>query len=69
MDARGLRADSVRDVTPDVVVEVLIAGLRAYGVQATSDVRPTDEGTWFVSIDAEPDGIDLEVTVRAPPLS
>ena len=61
-------ADSVHDVTPDVVVEVLVAGLHAYGVQATADVRRTDEGTWFVSLDAEPDGIDFEVTVRSSTL-
>lgn len=40
-------------------------GLRAYGVEATADVRPTDDGIWFVSLDAEPDGIDLEVSVKS----
>ena len=46
---------------PDAVVEVLVAGLRAYGIAASADVRSTGEGLWAVSLDAEPDGIDLEV--------
>ena len=62
---RAASADRARDVTPEAVIEVLLAGLRAYSVQATADVRLIDEGTWFISIDAEPDGLDLEVTVRA----
>lgn len=45
----------------EAVVEALVTGLRAYGVTATADVRSTDAGLWFVSLEAEPDGIDLEV--------
>lgn len=48
----------------EAVVEALVAGLRAYGATATPEVRPTGAGLWFVSLHAEPDGIDLEVAER-----
>lgn len=43
------------------MVDALVTGLRAYGVTAKIDVRSTGPGLWLVSLDAEPDGIDLEV--------
>jgi hypothetical protein len=52
-------------VEPNAVVRTLVAGLAAYGVTATADVRVVGDGSWLVSLDAEPDGIDLEVTTRA----
>lgn len=55
-------------MTPDAVIEALVAGLRAYGVEAIADVRPIGDGSWFVSLDAEPDGIDLEVSVNSSTL-
>lgn len=52
-------------VQPDAVVDALVVGLRAYGVAATADVRSTGHGVWLVSLDAEPDGIDVEVAEHA----
>lgn len=48
------------------VAEVLVAGLGAYSVPASADVRTTGEETWLVSLDFEPTGMDLEVARRAP---
>jgi hypothetical protein len=55
-------------VEPEAVAQTLVAGLAAYGVAATVDVRVVGEGSWLLSLDAEPDGIDLEVTTRATTL-
>lgn len=47
------------------VAQALVTALRAHGVEASAEVRPTSASGWFVSLDYAPEGIDVEVAENA----
>jgi hypothetical protein len=49
-------------VIPEDVVAALVTGLAAYGVPATAEIEHRPEGRWGISLNFEPDGLELEGT-------
>lgn len=50
---------------PDHVVQALATGMAAYEREITADIRSTGPGTWWLTVEAAPGELELEVAAAA----